>query len=196
MTNPRKPDHPVNSLFIDRWSPRAFTGETISKQSLLTVLEAARWAPSAYNFQPWRFVWALRDTSAWQPIFDALVPFNQSWAKNASALIVIASKQDAQFPGQDSPGANPWSSFDCGAAWASLAFQANFSGLAAHALAGFEPEKLKAAIALPDGFAIQTVVVLGKVGDKQVLPESLQQRETPNARTPLSEMASEGIFSH
>lgn len=194
MTNPRRPTYPIHPLFTDRWSPRAFTGQAIPQESLLTVLEAARWAPSAYNVQPWRFVWALRDSAGWAPIFDSLVPFNQSWAQRAAALVVIASRKEAQFPGKDAPGTNPWHSFDSGAAWASLAFQATLSGLAAHALAGFDAETLRKAIDLPDDHAIEAVVVIGKVGDKSVLPETLQAREVPNDRMPLSQLASEGRF--
>jgi nitroreductase len=194
MSNPRQAAHPIDPLFTNRWSPRAFNGEAVPEAQLLTLLEAARWAPSAYNFQPWRFIWARRGTPAWQPIFDALVPFNQSWAATAGALVVVASAKNASFPGKDAPSANPWHSFDAGAAWVSLAFQAQISGLAAHGTAGFDGDKLRAAIALPEDYAIETIAVIGKPGDKSVLPEGLQAREVPNDRTPLAQLASEGKF--
>lgn len=194
MSNNRKPNFPVNDLFTDRWSPRAFTGQPISEESLLTLLEAARWAPSASNLQPWRFVWARRDTPAWQPIFDTLVPFNQSWAQQASALVVIASRKMAMPAGKDQPAPNRWHAFDTGAAWASLALQAHLSGLAAHGLGGFDADKLRQAIGLPEDFAIETVAVVGKPGDKSLLPEALQARETPSDRKPLSQLACEGRF--
>lgn len=195
MTNPRQPAHPVHPMFINRWSPRALTGEAITREQLHSVLEAARWAPSAFNHQPWRFVYALRDSAAWSPIFDGIKEGNRIWAKDGSALIVIAAAKTAQFPGANAPVANNWHAFDAGAAWLSMAFQAMQMGLAAHALAGFEADKIRAATGMPEDYAILTVVVLGKPGDKAKLPEALQAREAPNDRKPLSAMVFEGKFS-
>jgi len=194
MNTTRQPDHPIHPMFIQRWSPRAFNGEPITQDALFTVLEAARWAPSAFNAQPWRFVWALRDTEAWLPIFDCLVPGNQVWAQRASALLVIVSRTDAVFPGKDAPSPNRWHSFDSGAAWASLAFQASMMDLAAHAMAGFDADRLRNAIAVLDGHFVEAVVAIGKAGDKGVLPEALQAREAPNGRLPLNQLASMGRF--
>jgi nitroreductase len=194
MTNPRKPDHPVNPMFINRWSPRSLTGETMSHETLMTVLEAARWAPSAYNAQPWRFIYALKDDAGWAGIFGAVNEGNQSWAHRAGALVVVASAKQALFPGKTELTANAWHSFDTGSAWMSMALQAAQSGLVAHALAGFDPVKLRAAIHLPDDYALEAVIVLGKQGDKAQLPEALQQREAPNARKPLSEISFAGTF--
>ena len=195
MSNPRQPAHPINPMFVNRWSPRALTGEAISREQLHTVLEAARWAPSAYNFQPWRFIYALRDTAQWGPIFEGVNEGNRTWVKDAGALIVIASAKNAQFPGRDAPGPNPWHSFDAGSAWISMALQAMHMGLVAHALAGFDPAKIRAATALPEEFDINAVIVIGKQGDKSKLPEMLQAREAPNDRKPLSAIAFEGHFS-
>ncbi|MFS2034067.1 nitroreductase family protein [Polaromonas sp. CT11-55] len=195
MTQARTPDHPINPLFTDRWSPRAFTGEAIPEAALLSTLEAARWAPSAYNLQPWRFIYARRDTASWLPIFDTLVEFNQGWAKRAAALVVIVSAKQAVFPGAADAAPNAWHSFDCGAAWASLAFQATLSGWSAHGMAGFDADRLRQAVAVPDAYAIEAVVAIGKRGDKGVLPEGLQARETPNGRLPLVQLAAEGRFS-
>ena len=91
MSNPRQPAHPINPMFVNRWSPRALTGEAISRDQLNTILEAARWAPSAYNYQPWRFIYALRDTAQWGPIFDGVKEGNRTWVKDGSALIVLAA---------------------------------------------------------------------------------------------------------
>ncbi len=195
MSQPRQPDHPIHPLFTDRWSPRAFTGEPISKSELLSLLEAARWAPSAYNAQPWRFIYAQRDTTQWKPIFDSLVDFNQGWAQRAAALVVLVSANDATFPGSAEAAPNPWHSFDAGAAWASLAFQATLSGWSAHGMAGFDADQLRQAVALPQGYSIETVVAIGRRGDKSVLPEGLQSRETPNERRSLVQSAAEGRFS-
>jgi len=194
VTQPRQPDHPIHSLFTDRWSPRAFTGEAIDTPGLLTLLEAARWAPSSYNAQPWRFVYAQRETTGWQPIFDSLDEFNQGWAQRAAALVVFVSAEDATFPGSSEPAPNPNHAFDTGAAWVSLAFQATLSGWSTHGMAGFDADKLRAAIDLPRGYVIQAVVAIGRRGDEGVLPRELQARETPNNRRPLAQSATEGRF--
>ncbi|MEO8388763.1 nitroreductase family protein [Polaromonas sp.] len=195
MTEARKPDHPINTLFTDRWSPRAFTGEAIPEAALLSTLEAARWAPSAYNAQPWRFIYARRDTASWLPIFDTLVEFNQGWAQRAAALVVIVSAKQAVFPGAASAAPNSWHSFDSGAAWASIAFQATLSGWSAHGMAGFDADKLRQVAVIPDDYAIETVVAIGKRGDKGILSEGLQAREMPNGRLPLTKLAAEGRFN-
>ena len=190
----RVADHPINPLFTDRWSPRSFANEAISKEQLLTLLEAARWAPSAYNAQPWRFIYGIRHTPQWDAIFASVNPFNQSWAKSAGALLVVASAKTLIPPGQATAVPNQWHSFDAGAAWASLAFQAVHSGLAAHGIAGFDGEKLREAIKLPDDYAINAVIVIGKIGPREALPPELQAREQPNGRLALSQLAFEGTF--
>jgi len=194
MISTRRPEYPIHPLFINRWSPRAFTNEAIPEAALLTLLEAARWAPSSYNAQPWRFIYALRDTEDWQPIFDALVEFNQGWAKRAAALVVVASARESERADGAGRESNPWHSFDAGAAWASLAFQATLSGLAAHAMAGFDPDRLRQATGLPEGYAIEAVVAVGRRDDKDVLDEDLQAMEFPNERLPLAGIAMKGRF--
>jgi nitroreductase len=191
---PRTPDHPIDSLFTRRWSPRALTGEPIAEADLLSLLEAARWAPSAYNAQPWRFLYAHRETADWPAIFDGLVAFNQMWAVRASALVVVLSRSVSGPPGGD-PQPNPWHAFDAGAAWASLAFQATLSGWVAHAMAGFDAEKIRANLGVPAAYAIHTVVAIGRQGGKSLLPEPLQAREAPNGRSPLTALARAGQFS-
>ena len=89
----RKPTYPINSIFTNRWSPRAMSGEKISNEQLLSLFEAARWAPSSYNGQPWRFIYAHRETAHWDTLFNLLIPFNQGWAKNSAVLVVIISKK-------------------------------------------------------------------------------------------------------
>lgn len=195
MSAPRIADYPVHSMFTERWSPRAFSGEPIPEADLFTLLEAARWAPSAYNAQPWRFVYVRRDTESWQPVFESLVEFNRGWAQRASALVVVASAIEATFPGREAAAPNPWHAFDAGAAWANLALQASLSGWAAHAMAGFDAHALRKVIALPQDYAIQTVIAIGRRADRGVLPEALQAREVPNERRSLLETVSEGRFS-
>ena len=194
MTPTRQPEYPIHPLFTDRWSPRAFTGESIPESGLMSLLEAARWAPSAYNAQPWRFIYARHDTPSWQLLFNTLTEFNQGWAQRAAALVVIVSAKEAVFPGAKEPASNKWHSFDAGAAWVSLAFQAVLSGWSAHGMAGFDADRLRQAAGIPEGYAIEAMVAIGKQGDKSVLPEVLQARETPNGRLPLMELAAEGRF--
>ncbi|WP_085314966.1 nitroreductase family protein [Derxia lacustris] len=190
----RTPEHPIDPLFTNRWSPRAFTGEPIPEAQLLSLIEAARWAPSAYNAQPWRFVYALRDTPEWAPILDGLVEFNQGWAQRASALVVVVSRTVSVSPGATEAKPNPWHAFDTGAAWASLAFQATLAGWYTHAMAGFDATRLAANIGVPPDHAIQAVVAIGRPGDKSVLPEGLQAREQPSPRQPFASIAAKGKF--
>lgn len=194
MSQSRQAEHPIHPLFTQRWSPRAFTGDSITEGQLLTLLEAARWAPSAYNAQPWRWIHVRRDSPSWNPILASLVEFNQGWAQHAAALVVLVSARQAVFPGKTEATPNAWHSFDSGAAWASLAFQATLSGLASHAMAGFDEPSLREAIGLPQTHAIETVIAIGVPGRQDRLPETLRSRESPNARLPLADIAFEGRF--
>src|SRR4029079_10173110 len=112
-------------LFLDRWSPRAMSGEEISEAALMVLFEAARWAPSSYNNQPWRILYARRDTEHWPRFFNLMVEFNQSWTSTAAALVVFISKTHFDFNGE--PAVTH--SFDTGAAWENLALQGSLKGL-------------------------------------------------------------------
>lgn len=186
---------PIDPLFTRRWSPRAFTGEAIDEDTLLGFIEAARWAPSAFNTQPWRFIHALRDTAEWAPVFDALVEFNRGWVQHASALVVVLSRTRWVPPGKTAPQAIHTHSFDAGAAWASLAFQATLSGWHAHAMSGFDEPGLRDALGVPPDHAIEAVVAIGRLGERDRLPESLRAREQPSERLPLSAIAARGRFT-
>ena len=142
-TDNRKADHPIDAMFIERWSPRAFTNEEIDEKTLLSFFEAARWAPSASNRQPWRFVYALRGTAEWNKLFPILNDFNQGWAKSASALVIILSKTHFQAPGASEAKLSYSHSFDTGAAWGALALQAQLSGYQAHGMTGLHMDKAK-----------------------------------------------------
>jgi nitroreductase len=190
----RTPAHAIDPQFINRWSPRAFTGETLPEETLLGFLEAARWAPSGYNAQPWRFIWGRAGTPAWTPIFDALLPFNQGWAQRASALVLVLSQEQWVAPGKTEAQPNVSHAFDTGAAWGHLALQASLAGWHAHGIGGFDHAKARAGLGVPAGYSPQAVIAIGKRGDKSVLPEALQAREAPNDRLPLSALAAEGRF--
>ncbi len=189
----RRPDHAVDPQFVGRWSPRAFTDEAMGAEEILSLLEAARWAPSAANLQPWRFAWGLRGDAAFAAIFDSLAPGNQAWAGRAAALVVIGSKTTRLTP-EGGEVANGFHAFDAGAAWASLALQAHLSGWAAHGMGGFDAAKLAAALRLPEGHALHAVAAIGRPGDAAALPEALRAREVPSGRKPLAEIAGHGAF--
>jgi nitroreductase len=195
MSSTRPTTYPIDPQFTDRWSPRAFTGEAIPEETLMSFLEAARWAPSASNVQPWRFIYARRDTASWAPLFEGLVPFNQGWAKNASALVVVLSKKTMLPAGKTDAVPNAWHAFDAGSAWMSLALQAHAAGWQTHAAGGFDAKVLRTNLAIPADHDIHAVVMVGKRGDKASLPEGLQAREQPSDRTPLAKLAADGRFA-
>ena len=190
----RNPDHPVDPVFVARWSPRAFDDSSITEAELLGLLEAARWAPSAANVQPWRFVVALRGEPAFERIVESLSGNNKLWAGNAAALIVFASATTAVWPGASGPAPNGLHAFDTGAAWAFFAIQARKDGWHTHGMAGFDRDTLATAINLPADHAINAVVAIGKLGDPATLPEALRAREVPSQRRPLSETVIRGAF--
>jgi nitroreductase len=186
----RHADHPIDDRFLGRWSPRAFSGEGISQDTLDRLLEAARWAPSSYNGQPWRFVYAHRDTPAWDRLFGFLVEFNQGWADDAAVLLVLLSRKTFEHNG--APAVTH--SFDSGAAWMSLALQARELGLYAHAMQGFDAEAACDALGVEDPFTVEVMIAVGHGGDKGELPEEMRKREIPNGRKPLAEIVFEGTF--
>ena len=190
----RTAEHPIDPLFLERWSPRAFTGEAIPEADLMTMFEAARWAPSSYNSQPWRFVYARRDTPAWAGMLSLLIEFNQSWAKDASAIVVLASSSTMLPPGKTAPVPSHSHSLDAGAAWGSFALQATRMGWFTHGMVGFDLERAFAELGFPEGYRIEAAIAVGKKGDKSKLPEMLAAREEPSGRKPLSETVFEGKF--
>ncbi len=186
----RKPEYEVDQLFVDRWSPRAMSGEELSDHELLSLFEAARWAPSSFNNQPWRFLYARRNTPHWPVFFDLLVPGNQTWAQHAAVLILIVSKTTMDRNGQPSPT----HTFDTGAAWQNLALQGWLKGFVVHGMQGFDYDKAVQVLAIPDGYQVEAIVAVGKPGQKGDLPTRLQEREIPSPRKNLLEIAWEGPF--
>ncbi|MBU6194050.1 MAG: nitroreductase family protein [Burkholderiales bacterium] len=191
----RTPAAPVDSRFVQRWSPRSFTGKPISAPELMSLFEAARWAPSTSNTQPWRFVYGLAGSPGFNAIFETLAPFNQGWARAASALIAILSAQQSVAPGTTEAKPSPHHAFDTGAAWMSLALQAESMGWRTHAMGGFNAEALRAQLGVPEGFAVHCVVAVGEQGPRENLPAALQEREAPNGRQALEAMVDEGRFT-
>ena len=187
----RKTDHPIESLFVERWSPRAMSGEPLSDGEILTLFEAARWAPSTYNEQEWRFLYARRETPQWQPIFELLVEGNQAWCKSAAMLAVIVAHK--VFAQNGKP--NPVHLFDVGAAFENIALQATAMGLVVHGMQGFDFEKARTTLNVPDDYAVAAMFAAGRPGPVDVLPEKLREREKPTGRKPVTEFICEGPFA-
>jgi len=192
--NSRTADYPIDPLFLERWSPRAFTHAPISERELLTLLEAARWAPSSFNSQPWRFLYARRDTKHWPQFLGLLSDYNQSWAKNAAALVILVSKTTLLPRGADKEVPSYTHSLDAGAAWANLALQATRSGWAAHGMAGFDVPRTARELSVPSDYRVEAAIAIGRPGDKSLLPDALRAREQPSDRLGLSQLAWEGGF--
>jgi nitroreductase len=174
----------VEDLFLRRWSPRAFADKDVSSDDLKKVFEAARWAASSYNEQPWRFFVGRRGDATYQKIFDVLVEFNQGWAKSAPVLILsVASKQ---FTQSGSP--NPHAMHDTGAATGYLSLQATALGLHTHSMAGFDHSKARKAFNVSADYEPGAVTALGYLGNPETLHDQLRATElTPRTRKPLSE---------
>ena len=190
----RTPDRPAHRIFVDRWSPRGFSDEPITEAELLIFLEAARWAPSSFNSQPWRFLYALREQPGFESFLGPLIDFNRGWAKHAAALVYIISKKTFTPAGKSEPIASRTHSFDAGAAWANFANQAALTGWAAHGMSGFDVEAAEKALGVPEGFAVEIAVAVGRKGDGAHLPASLKEREKPSTRLPVGEFAASGQF--
>lgn len=189
--NYRTADYPIESIFVHRWSPRAMSGEPISQEQMLTLFEAARWAPSTYNEQEWRFLYALRDTPNWPIFFDLLVEGNRTWCERAAMLCVIAAHKLFQRNGKP----NPVHVFDAGLAFENLALQGAAMGLVVHGMQGFDFEKARTALAIPDDYAVCAMFAAGQPGDPNELPEAMREREEPSQRKPVSEIICEGRFA-
>lgn len=181
---------PISPLLLHRWSPRAMTGEAIPEQELLALFEAARWAPSSYNEQPWHFLYARRETAAWNAFYDLLIDFNKQWCLKASALGIILSR--THFARNQKP--NPTHAFDTGAAWENLALEGASRHLVVHGMSGFDADKAREVLQIPATHAIHAMFAVGKKAPKETLPAELQQKEMPSDRKGLKEVATEGKF--
>lgn len=186
----RKNDYSIHPLIINRWSPRSMTGEEMSKEELMPLFEAARWAPSSYGNQPWRFLYARKNTPSWPLFFELMGDFNKGWAKNASALVLVISGKNFAHNGKPSRT----HSFDAGAAWVSMALEGAGRGLVMHGMEGFDYERAKKDLSIPDDYQVEALVAIGKRAPPENLPEELQKREAPSGRKPLNEIAIEGKF--
>ena len=191
MSTGRKAHHPVAPIFLDRWSPRAFDASIIPDADLMTIFEAARWAPSSFNYQPWRLLYAKREDEEWARFLDLLIPFNQGWAHSASVLIYFLSDTQMEMaPGAVSPSHTH--SFDTGAAWACLALQATMLGYHAHGMIGVDLDRARAELEVPERYRFEAAAVVGRGGPIETLDEKLREREVPSDRKPIAEFAFRG----
>ena len=187
----RRPEYSIEALIVNRWSPRAMSGEPITERELMSLFEAARWAPSTYNEQEWRFLYARRDKPEWAMFFDLLVPANRAWCHRAAVLMVVLSHKVFALNGKP----NPVHTFDTGAAFENLALQGTQMGLVVHGMAGFDPEKARQVLRVPDDFAVEAMVAVGRPGDPAELTPELREREVVSGRKSISEIAHEGVFA-
>ncbi|MGD8190936.1 nitroreductase family protein [Brevibacillus ginsengisoli] len=183
----RKPAHDINPVYLNRWSPRSFLEKEVPEEVLLSLFEAARWAPSGGNIQPWRFILARtqKDREKFYPFIDE---GNRIWCEKAPVLAIILSTPESPY------GHNRTHSFDAGAAWGYLALEAVRHGLITHAMGGFDPDRAREVLHVPQEFELLAVVAIGYQGEKDALTEKLQEREQPNDRRALSESLFEGGF--
>jgi nitroreductase len=185
--------HPkVHQLFVDRWSPRAFDESAIPDEDLEAIFAAAGLAPSAFNYQPWKFLYARRGDANWERFLSLLVPFNASWAKDAAVLVFIVS--DTKNRAGEAPTDFYSHSFDAGAAWAQMALQATFLGYHAHGMTGLEFDKARAELGLPDDIRLEAAVAIGRRDAPERLPEGLRDREVPSPRKAVGEIAFSGNY--
>lgn len=191
----RVADHAIDPVYIERWSSRAFSSDTLTFEELAPMFEAARWAPSAFNRQPWRFAVAVRGDQYWEDFVGCLLPFNAVWASKAAALIILSSDKFTTMPGKDEPVRSSSHSFDAGAAWGYLALEATRLGLVSHAMAGFDRSKAATVSGLGDTLQPEVIIAVGYRGNPEDLPEALRARELPSPRKPINATVFHGPIS-
>jgi nitroreductase len=189
VTHTRTPTQEINPVFVNRWSPRGMTGEELDDEDLMALFEAARWAPS-YNNQPWRFIYAKRNTESWNRLFDLLVEGNKTWAKDSAALVVLISRKNFEYNGKPSVTHQ----LDAGAAWENLALEACFRGIVTHGMEGFDYQRARQELDIPKDYYVMAMIAIGKKGSKEKLPTPLRDRESPTDRKPLTEIIMEGKY--
>lgn len=192
MEKPAKTEYQIHEIIAKRWSPRALdASKPVSREHLHSLMEAARWAPSCFGDEPWRYiVWdRFSDEDSWQKAYECLVPGNQSWCKNAPVLMI--SIADTLFEYNDSP--NRFGQYDTGAASENLVLQAAALGLAAHQMGGFDPEKARKTFSIPERYVCMSMIAVGHPASPDILDEALRQKELEErSRKPAASRFFEG----
>ena len=193
MHNPAPTEHPVHEVIQNRWSPRAFGDKAIPADVLRSLFEAARWAPSSNNQQPWAYIVATKDDKEnFDKLLSVLVPFNAGWAKEASLLALAVA--ELNFP---NGGPNRNGHYDTGAASLQLSLEATTRGLVVHQMAGFDQAKAAELFHIPAGWEAIAAIAVGYPGDPNSLPSPLHEREVaPRTRKPLSSFVMTGKWGH
>jgi len=191
MNKSAQTQYPILDFLKNRWSPRAFAARPIEREKLLSLFEAARWAPSGGNVQPWSFIVTSRnEPEPFEKLLSTLNEGNRAWAKDAPVLVlsVVQHERAAGKP-------NPWAAYDVGQAVAHLSIQASAVGLVVHQMGGFDRQKAAQLFNLPEGYEALTVIAIGHAGDPALLPEGLRERElAARSRKPLSEFVFDGAW--
>jgi nitroreductase len=191
MEKPALNQFSILETFRQRWSPRAFSDKPVETEKLQSIFEAARWAPSSMNEQPWRFIVGIKGDDSWQRIYDTLVEWNQQWAGNAPVLILNLGKRTFTYKGRP----NATYHYDTGQAVAMMITEAQNLGLYTHQMGGFSREKAVELLHIPEDFHPLSVTALGYYGDASMLPEDMQESElAARKRRPLREMVYAGQF--
>ncbi len=184
----RSPTHDIHPLFLNRWSSRALAGESLDSEEFMPLFEAARWAPSSFNEQPWRFIYRTRSADGWEDALAVLTEKNQRWASGAALLVLVVSRRRLSYNESESYT----HSFDTGAAWENLALEATRRDLIAHAMNGFAKDQAYEVFDVPELFRAETMIAIGKRAPEESLTEDLRQE--PSGRKPLEEIVLEGSF--
>jgi nitroreductase len=194
MKKPAVTQAPIHQLIAARWSGRAYdSARSITREQIIALLEAARWAPSCYGDQPWRFVmWNQNeDAAGWQAAFDCLAPGNQGWVKDAPLLLLVCA--DSLFNHNGQP--NRWAQYDTGAAAVNLCLQAEALGMMAHQMGGFDPDKVRAVAGVTAQFTPMSMVAVGYPADPVTFSAEVHERETaPRKRRELGELFFAGAW--
>ena len=192
MEKPAETQYPIHDLLRRRWSPRAFSDRRVDPAIMRSLLEAARWAPSSYNEQPWSFIVATKDdTAEFSRLLSCLVEGNIQWAQHAPVLMVSVARLSFEDDGKP----NRHAFHDVGLAVANLIVQATALGLVVHQMAGILPDKIRKLYGIPEGYEAVAGIALGYPGDPQSLPEGLRKRElAPRERKPLTEFVFSGSW--
>jgi len=194
MSNPAPVEFPVHELIQNRWSPRAFSDKAVPQEVLRSLFEAARWAPSSSNEQPWAYIVATKDDAEnFEKSLGALVEFNANWARKAPVLVIAVA--ELAFAKNNTPNRN--AQYDVGAASLQLSIEATARGLVVHQMAGFDPETAKETYDIPQGWEPIAAMAIGYPGDASSLPEPLQSREkAPRSRKRIREFVMSGQWGH
>ena len=180
----------VDQQFVNRWSPRSMSGQALSNEQIAGLVEAARWSPSCFNLQPWRFIYSLKDDDYWEKFLGLLIDVNRLWAERAGAIVILLSIDRPS----ESEDLSPTAAFDTGSAWMSLALQAQTMGLVSHAMWGFHHEAVAEVINQPSNMSARAMIAIGYPGDPADLPEKYRDREFPSSREPLESLMFQGCL--